>query len=28
VKFGDRVEVEGLFKLAGNTIEAFRVTFR
>jgi hypothetical protein len=28
VKPGDRVEVEGLFKLAGNTIEAFRVTFR
>ena len=28
VRPGDRVEVEGFFKLAGNTIEAFRVTFR
>jgi hypothetical protein len=25
---GDRVEVEGLFKLAGNLIEAFRITLR
>lgn len=25
---GDRVEVEGLFKLAGNQIDAFRVTLR
>ena len=25
---GDRVEVEGLFKLAGNQIEAFRVNLR
>lgn len=28
VRTGDRVEVEGLFKLAGNQIEAFRVTWR
>lgn len=28
VKPGDRVEVEGIFKLAGNQIEAFRVTWR
>lgn len=28
VKPGDRVEVEGIFRFAGNQIDAFRVTWR
>lgn len=28
VRMGDRVEVEGIFRMFGNQIEAFRVTFR